>query len=269
MQLLTTTPRSVAPAASGARSAAAPAPAACLRASSSQRSAPGTQRQQLGAAQQRVQQRNGVVAARRPAAARRLHVAASTANYGGEWATPRDSYVTVGLAHCFAKGEDGKLQDQYVIEPITANALECMKAGGKTSFLHVFSMRLGEALEKNKASFPEEFAIGSFCEEYETRCDSCARTWMRPHALDNLLDIVPLGQMKGGFNYSVSDKRVLNADNIVNDDDNIKQDISIDVYGRKTKEEAAAAISAKDAPAAAPAAPAAAEEDDMDALLSV
>ena len=57
-------------------------------------------------------------------------------------------------------------------------------------------------------------------------------------------DIVPLGRTKSSFNYSVDEKRVLNFENVVNDDDNIKQDISIDVYGRTEKqeeEEAAAA----------------------------
>lgn len=36
-------------------------------------------------------------------------------------------------------------------------------------------------------------------------------------------DIVPLGQVKSNFNYSTVDKRVLNMENVVNDDDNIKQ----------------------------------------------
>ena len=57
-------------------------------------------------------------------------------------------------------------------------------------------------------------------------------------------DIVPLGQTKCSFNYSVDDKRVLNFENVVNDDDNIKQDISIDVYGRAEKEEEAEAQAA-------------------------
>ena len=49
------------------------------------------------------------------------------------------------------------------------------------------------------------------------------------------------------------------------------QDLSIDVYGRKAKEEAAAKVSSSKAAAAAPAAKAEEEEeeDDMDALLSV
>ena len=54
-------------------------------------------------------------------------------------------------------------------------------------------------------------------------------------------DIVPLGTAKANFNYSLDEKRVLNMENVVNDADNVKQDMSIDVYGRKedTKEEAA------------------------------
>lgn len=46
-------------------------------------------------------------------------------------------------------------------------------------------------------------------------------------------DIVPLGKVKSNFNFNLDDKRVLNFDNVVSDDDNVKQDISIDVYGRK------------------------------------
>lgn len=211
------------------------------------------------------------LATRRQAAARgskrRCLAAAASTTYGSEWSTPKDAYLTVGLSHCYVKGDDGKLVDQYVIEPINANSIECMANGAATSFMHVFSLRLGEALQRSKAAYPPEFATGAFCEDYDARCDACARTWMRPHALDNLLDIVPLGQLKSSFNYSTHDKRVLNAENIVNDDDNIKQDISIDVYGRQSKEHAAAAVSS-----IAPSAAAAVDEeeaDDMDALLSV
>lgn len=50
-------------------------------------------------------------------------------------------------------------------------------------------------------------------------------------------DIVPLGRTKSSFNYTLDDKRVLNFENVVNDDDNVKQDMSIDVYGRAEKEE--------------------------------
>ena len=52
-------------------------------------------------------------------------------------------------------------------------------------------------------------------------------------------DLVPLGQTKSNFNFNLDEKRVLNFENEVSDSDNIKQDMSIDVYGRKDEEEAA------------------------------
>ena len=48
---------------------------------------------------------------------------------------------------------------------------------------------------------------------------------------------MPLGQVKSRFNYNVDLKRVLNFENVVDDSDNVKQDMSIDVYGRKDKDE--------------------------------
>ena len=45
--------------------------------------------------------------------------------------------------------------------------------------------------------------------------------------------ILPLGSVRKDWNFSLQDKRVLNFENEVSDSDNIKQDISIDVYGRK------------------------------------
>lgn len=53
-------------------------------------------------------------------------------------------------------------------------------------------------------------------------------------------DIVPLGQNKSNFNYNLDEKRVLNFENVVDDSDNVKQDMSIDVYGRQKDDEAAA-----------------------------
>ena len=51
-------------------------------------------------------------------------------------------------------------------------------------------------------------------------------------------DIVPLGQNKSNFNYNLDEKRVLNFENVVDDSDNVKQDMSIDVYGRQKDDEA-------------------------------
>ncbi len=60
-------------------------------------------------------------------------------------------------------------------------------AGTKTCFKVVTGLTAEEALRRDKASLPEEFAAGRFCEDYEFRCEASARTWTRPHAQDNLL----------------------------------------------------------------------------------
>ena len=75
------------------------------------------------------------------------------AMHGDDWSTAPESYLTLvcsytsadssmgnevtftscvrhqGLGHCFEKTDEGKLKDKFVIEPITANSLECMAAG--------------------------------------------------------------------------------------------------------------------------------------------
>jgi len=49
-------------------------------------------------------------------------------------------------------------------------------------------------------------------------------------------DLVPLGGQRAGFNFNLDDKRVMNMVSEVRDEDNIKQDMSIDVYGRKDED---------------------------------
>lgn len=77
-----------------------------------------------------------------------------------------------------------------VIEPLSANSLEAMAVGAKTSFLHVYGIVLGDALKKDISTLPDEFQKAIFCEDYDDRCDACARTWMRPHAVDTLMYVV-------------------------------------------------------------------------------
>lgn len=184
----------------------------------------------------------------------------------------QDAYCCLGLAHCFKKNDAGKLEDVFVIEPLGASSLECMATGARTSFKIASGVRLADALSRNKSILPEGFQEGMWCDKYEERLSASVRTWQRPHAQDNLLDIVPLGKVRANFNFSLDDKRVLNMDNVVTDDDNVKQDISIDVYGRAEKIEKEKATAAVAAAATAAAAAAAKEEeeeeeDDLDALL--
>ena len=75
---------------------------------------------------------------------------------------------------------------RMVVEPLAANSLECMANGASTCFKAVTSMTLEDALLKDRASLPEQFADATWCTDYEFRCAAAARTWLRPHAQDNL-----------------------------------------------------------------------------------
>ncbi|MCO5572428.1 hypothetical protein L7F22_026183 [Adiantum nelumboides] len=156
-----------------------------------------------------------------------------------------DDYLAVGLSHCFEL-EEGVLKDVFLIEPVQASSLECLENGGATSFLHVTGSTLGIALKCDASLLPSEFSSGRFCNQFEFRAKCCARTWKRPHAVSSLMSILPVGALHSEYNFSLADKRVINKERVVTDSDNIKQDMSIDVYGRNsetdTKEEQNAEI---------------------------
>lgn len=82
---------------------------------------------------------------------------------------------------------------------------------------------------------------------------------------------MPLGKLRSDFHVDFTYKRVLNMEHVVSDADNIKQDISIDVYGRKTAQEAKQKA-AEDVEASGKVVakkPVKDDEDDIDALLSM
>lgn len=159
-----------------------------------------------------------------------------------------DVYCCLGMSHCFKKAEDGRLADVMVIEPISSSSLECMATGAKTSFKLATGISFADAMARDKARLPEQFGEAFFCDEWAYRLEAAARTWQRPHAQDNLMDLVPLGKVRTNFNFNLDNKRVLNFENVVTDDDNVKQDMSIDVYGRgdkKARDEAMASAAAE------------------------
>eukprot|EP00793_Prasinoderma_coloniale_P002582 PRCOL_00002064-RA len=151
-----------------------------------------------------------------------------------------DCFLALGLAHCFALDADGKLQDAFVLEPIPAGAYEAMLCGSKTSYTHVVGVTWEQVEAMDVDKLPEEFRAASFAEDFEFRAKAALRTWQRPHAIEKLTPELGTGDVRGGedFNFDISNKRVLNHVHEVDDSDNIKQDMSIDVYGRDKDEKA-------------------------------
>lgn len=155
-------------------------------------------------------------------------------------------YIAFGLAQCYTMN-DGKLEPYWVMEPLTGATLECITGQQhvgaekkiETSYKRAMALTAGQVLiggvEKPTGINVEALAPllkgeeGHLCEDALQRTLAAGRTLKRRVESQ----VLAMGEVREGFNFRPeANKRVLNAQRVVNDDDNVKQDISIDVYGR-------------------------------------
>jgi len=131
-----------------------------------------------------------------------------------------DTYVVLGLAHCFIK-EEGEVHPVTVLEPIPSAALEAILSGIATSYEVAYAARLGDVINGDQLVRPGVFSGESqFCDDFVERAIAAARTYQsRPQAQDH----IPLHSTYTDFNLSLERKRVLNSERIVKSEDNIKQ----------------------------------------------
>ncbi len=131
-----------------------------------------------------------------------------------------DDYCVFGLATCFLKDE-GEFHQVRVIEPIPSAALEAILKGIPTSYelasaKSIGDILTGETLTKT-SEFPED---AQFCERFTERTFAAVRTYKsRPDAQS----LITVGNIKKDLNFSLEKKRILNAVNVVQNEDNVKQ----------------------------------------------
>ena len=131
-----------------------------------------------------------------------------------------EDYIVVGLATCFTR-DDGEITEVKVIEPIPSAALEAIMKGVPTSYQIAYATTLGEVLEGELVKMPSAFGDDTqISEEFAQRAIAAVRTYRRRQEAQSL---IPLGTTYQDFNYSLERKRVLNAENIVSTEDNVKQ----------------------------------------------
>lgn len=143
-----------------------------------------------------------------------------------------EDVVTVGVATCFQR-VGGKLEEVLILEPLPASAVDCIaRLQVPTSYRRLYGTTLGE-LSEDVNALPdgvivegESVALG---EAFEERVQAAARTFRRS---PEIAELIPPGTLTEKLNYSVATKRILNEDWQPNFEDNVKQDISIDVYNR-------------------------------------
>lgn len=131
-----------------------------------------------------------------------------------------EDYIVVGLATCFTR-DDGEIAEVKVIEPIPSAALEAIMKGIPTSYKMACATTLGAVLEGEIVKIPAAFGADTqISEEFASRAIAAARTYRRRPSAKSL---IPVGTTYQEFNFSLERKRVLNAENIVSTEDNVKQ----------------------------------------------
>lgn len=129
-------------------------------------------------------------------------------------------YCVFGLATCFIR-DDGGVKEVQIVEPIPSAALEALYKGIPTSYQVAYGKTLADFFDGDRLQMPPEFpSEAQFCDEFATRAVAASRTYKRAQQTQDLL---PIGAKKDDFNYSTERKRVLNMENIVSTEDNVKQ----------------------------------------------
>lgn len=132
-----------------------------------------------------------------------------------------DSYLVLGLAHCFYKA-DGAVHGVQIIEPIPSASLETLFKQVPTAYEIACAVHLGEVLSpEGELIVPPLFKdyTAQPCIDFWERSIACARTYVsHPQA-----QLIAYGTLHQQFNFSLEKKRILNAKRVVKDEDNVKQ----------------------------------------------
>jgi hypothetical protein len=131
-----------------------------------------------------------------------------------------DDYCVFGLATCFIR-DDSEVKEVQTIEPIPSSALEALLKGIPTSYHQAWGQSLSAFFKAEGVEIPAEFpSEAKLCENFTDRAVAAVRTYKRrPEAQKH----IPVGTVKKDFNYSIERKRLLNAENLVRTEDNVKQ----------------------------------------------
>ena len=128
-------------------------------------------------------------------------------------------YVVVGVASCYQLVE-GELQPVQILEPIPSAYLETLFQGISTAYQCVQGTTVGEVLAVKDVATFTGVKGAQFCQNFVDRVAAAARTYKsRPTAQA----FVSRGETRTDINYSTAKKRMLNVENTVTTEDNVRQ----------------------------------------------
>ena len=131
-----------------------------------------------------------------------------------------ESYVVLGLAHCFIR-DDGDVHEVEVVEPIPSAALEAILKGIPTSYNKAYGARVGDVFNQGEAQIPAALSTqAQLCDDFAARTLAAARTYQ---ANAQAQAHIPVGELYDRFTFSTERKRILNSERIIKTEDNVKQ----------------------------------------------
>lgn len=136
-------------------------------------------------------------------------------------------YVVIGIATCFQKDDEGRLQEVLVAEPIPATDLDCLAQGIRTtSYQMIYAATYAEVVQQDHPALPADIFLNSIPgSDFVARTQAATRTYRAKPEFRHL----PLHEVctteKGVFRlkYSAEPRRIINTLEKVSDTDNIKQ----------------------------------------------
>lgn len=149
-----------------------------------------------------------------------------------------NNYIALGLAKVFMMNE-GSPTAKYLVEPLTAGTLETLQLGVPTSYCRVLATTCGQLFDdlaapskirsESLTKLIEGFEGVQICESMIERAAAAARTFRRrPEATT----FIAIDNTSEELNFNTDRKRILDMQYEPSFDDNVKQDRSIDIYGR-------------------------------------
>lgn len=137
-------------------------------------------------------------------------------------------YVVIGVATCFQRNDEGRLDEVLVAEPIPAADLDCLaKAVRETSYHLLYATTYAEIIQDDHPQLPSDVIPSNVvpAENFVERVQAATRTYRSKPEFRH----IPLHEIctsdQGVFKLrpNLEPKRIINAVTEVNDADNIKQ----------------------------------------------
>lgn len=137
-------------------------------------------------------------------------------------------YVVLGVATCFQRDEEGRLQEVLVAEPVPAAELDCLAQGVRsTSYSLLYATAYGEIIHDGQPTLPTDVIPAGVvaAENFVSRAQAATRTYRAKPEFKH----IPLHEScttdSGVFTlrYTPDPKRIINGIQEVSDADNVKQ----------------------------------------------